>query len=275
MANDEFEIYFQRAKIEENWSIQDMGAPPGGRARRCSLPALSFTSDTSSSPINGGRYRRQSVKNSRKKSIPYSPHNVLFPSTIPEVTSPEAEEPPYLGDFVQSEPVRRKSLTPVPSNGLMEEAEDEDGDENCDIHTETDSDNESPPMNKSPVDGDEIEEVLFLRDFRTSSKGVENRENSVRRTRRSSTATCSFEHSGGRKKGLWLAPELSALDFAEVALRASSLKNCEITRSVSNILRNSYKVLILGDKQVGKTSLTSQLMTSHCLGAALDSPQGE
>ena len=112
-----------------------------------------------------------------------------------------------------------------------------------------------------------------MRSFKTSPKGIVNRGDSVKRTRRSSTATCTFEHSGGRQRGLWLGNQLTTLDLAEVALRATSLKNCEIARSVQNVLRNSYKVLIIGDKQVGKTSLTRQLMTSNYLGA-MDSPQG-
>ena len=224
------------------------------RGRRCSLPVLLETSD--SAKVFSGRLRLGSFKAPRNKSS--------FISPIPEVQSSDdedGEKTRLVSSSTKSEPLSRRCLA-TRRNDVAESPT-----------SETEAADNSTEQRPNQEDH-EFEEICFMRNFKTSPKGIVNRGDSVKRTRRSSTATCTFEHSDGRKKGLWLANELTTLDLAEVALRATSLKNCEIARSVTNMLRNSYKVLIVGDKQVGKTSLTRQLMTSNYLGA-MDSPQGK
>ena len=262
MSNDEFEMYFARAKIEENWTNQ--GLPQ----RRCSLPVLA-TSD-----IMQSRYRRgSSVKKSRKKSVPYGPHEYThaFPSPILEVTSPHLEstqEEPT--DTQTSDDIhRRKSIEPTlfvyPS---LDDADDTPEKEDIEEDESEESMTKTDPLNTA------ARELCVIRNFKSSPKGIVNRGDSIKKTRRASTATCMTDPKPIRRQGITCPPELSSLDLCSTLIRENPSLMTVPSQFTDNDPKDMCKkVVIIGEKGVGKTSLMRQLMTSNYMGP-LDSPQG-
>ena len=253
MSNDEFEMYFARAKIEESWSNQ--GLPQ----RRCSLPVLA-TADMMQTCYRRG----SSVKKSRKKSVPYGPHEYThaFPSPILEVTSPNLEltleEDQGSGEDHGDNSKKSIFVYPSLDDGGETQEKVEEREENANVQTIEENANE----------------VCVIRNFKSSPKGIVNRGDSVKRTRRASTATCRTEPI--RRKGVICPPELSSLDLCSSFRQDSTHLTITPSRftDVADSTDFCKKVVIIGEKGVGKTSLMRQLMTSNYMGP-LDSPQGK
>jgi hypothetical protein len=108
----------------------------------------------------------------------------------------------------------------------------------------------------------QAEDVLIVRNFSTSSKGLINRGDSFKRKPRNSTTSNASDGAGS--SGI-ISPEPSTSQVTRP--RNISVGSCH-TVSSTGPTPIVHRVLVLGDRGVGKTALLQQFMTSHYMGAA-------
>lgn len=107
----------------------------------------------------------------------------------------------------------------------------------------------------------QAEDVCVVRNFSTSSRGLINRGDSFKRKPRNSTTSTASD--GGEPRSGVISPAGAAPVIPRD--RNVSVGSCNTESSdVSSI----HKVLVIGDRGVGKTALLQQFMTSQYMGAA-------
>ncbi|CAN7986942.1 unnamed protein product, partial [Ixodes hexagonus] len=117
--------------------------------------------------------------------------------------------------------------------------------------------------NNSLPTADEAGDVLRLRNFAVTSKGIVNRGDSFRSKSRSTHSVSSTGSSGANDHKL--AVPIAASVSASPSETSGDAGPSDVTSSgrTGDSPLARHRVLVLGASQVGKTSLTSQFMTSE------------